>query len=215
MTVWDPLVRVCHWSLFVTFFTAYFTEDELLTVHVWAGYAIGCIVVLRVIWGFIGPKHSRFSDFIFGPWKVWGYLGDLISFRATRYIDHSPAGGAMVVVLLIGLAATVWSGMKTYAIEENAGPLAGMTVVTGVMAEITQSAPVRLASEDREHEEHDDSEHNDNDGNEDEFWEDAHEVLADLTLVLVIIHILGVGFTSIVHRENLTRAMITGKKLLQ
>jgi cytochrome b len=212
VTVWDPLVRVCHWLLVVAFFVAYFTEDDLLTVHVWAGYVVGGTVVLRVLWGFIGPKHARFSDFIFGPWKAWSYLIDLVRFRAERHIGHSPAGGAMVVALLIGLAVTVWSGLETYAVEENAGPLAGSIIVTVANAEASLSPPLRLASDESEHEELKVSERERRGGKEDDFWEDVHEVLADLMLALVIIHILGVGLASVVHRENLVRAIITGKK---
>jgi len=212
VAVWDPFVRICHWLLVVTFFIAYFTEDELLSVHAWAGYAVGCIVVLRVIWGFVGPKHARFSDFIFGPWKVWRYLLALIRFRAERYIGHSPAGGAMVIALLIGLAATVWSGMEVYAIEENAGPLAG--AMTGIYAKADEPAPasIRLASEEGELEDVEDSEHEREDRGNDDFWEDVHEVMANLTLALIIIHILGVGLASVVHGENLARAMVTGRK---
>ena len=215
MGVWDPLVRVCHWSLVGTFFLAYFTEDELLTVHVWAGYAVGCIVVLRVLWGLIGPKYARFSDFVFGPQKVWSYLADLVNFRAKRYLGHSPAGGTMAVALLIGLVATVWSGLEIYAIEENAGPFAGSMAVMGAKAEASPSAPVHLASEEGEHKGLEAPEREGKAGEEDEFWEEVHEVLANLMLALVIIHLLGVGFTSVVHRENLVRAMITGKKRVQ
>ena len=194
IVVWDPLVRICHWLLVAAFFIAYFTEDELLSVHVWAGYTVGCIVVLRVLWGFVGPKHARFSDFIFGPWKVWSYLLTLIRSRPERHIGHNPAGGVMVIAMLIGLAATVWSGLETYAIEENAGPLAGAIVVIGAKGGTSPSAPAQLASK------------------KDDFWEEVHEVLANLMLALVIIHILGVGLASVEHRENLARAMVTGRK---
>lgn len=201
--VWDFFVRVFHWTVAVAFFVAYFTEDDLLTLHVWAGYTIGVFVILRVVWGFIGPKHARFSDFIYRPFKVWSYAINLITFRAKRYLGHSPAGGAMVLALLIGLSATVWTGLELYAVEENAGPLAAVSTGTETGPRDASKLLVYVS----EH-----AERNEHEGEGEEFWEMLHEALANLTFALVILHIVGVLLASVVHRENLAKAMITGRK---
>ena len=62
--VWDIFVRVFQWTILVTFIVAYLTEDDLLTPHVWAGYMLGIFVVIRILWGFAGPKYPRFAVFL-------------------------------------------------------------------------------------------------------------------------------------------------------
>jgi cytochrome b len=175
--VWDPFVRLFHWTLVVAFTVAYLTENDLLTVHVWAGYLVGGLIVARVIWGFVGPAHARFSDFVSTPAEALRYVRDLLLLRAERHLGHSPGGGAMVVVLLVLLAATVVTGLVVYGGDQQAGPLAGFfTKDTG------------------------------------EAVEGVHEVLANITLALVISHVAAVVFASFAHRENLVRAMLTGYK---
>jgi cytochrome b len=105
VVVWDPLVRIGHWLIVIAFTVAYFTEDELILAHVWVGYVVGIAVAIRVIWGFVGPKYARFSDFLFAPSTVISYLLDLLRFRAKRYIGHSPAGGAMIVAFNVSQLA--------------------------------------------------------------------------------------------------------------
>lgn len=213
--VWDPLVRIFHWSLVVSFFLAYFTEDDFLTLHVWAGYAAGGLVVLRVLWGFFGPRHARFSDLLYGPREIWRYLVGLVTFRAKRYLGHSPAGGVMVLALLLGVAATVWSGLEVYAIEENAGPLARAPALRIDGARLV-SAMDALADEDDDdderEEEDEEREGDEGEDDDDELWEEIHEAVANFVLVLVLLHIAGVLLASVVHRENLTRSMLTGYK---
>src|SRR5215467_7036381 len=123
--VWDPLVRYGHWALVAAFAVAYLSAEEEAggadPLHVWGGYVVGAIVVLRVLWGFVGPRHARFSDFARGPIETLVYLRDLFLARSRRYVGLSPAGGAMVIALLVGLAATVVTGMMAYG-EQGKGP---------------------------------------------------------------------------------------------
>ena len=178
--VWDPLLRLFHWSLAGSFVVAFVTEDDLLGLHVWAGYAILGLIFVRVLWGLVGPRYARWSNFIRPPGEILAYLKQVVRFRAPRYIGHNPAGGAMVVALLVSLVLTCASGVAVYGAQELSGPLAG--VVIGLP----------------------------------EQWghllEEVHEVLASLTLVLVFLHLMGVLFASVEHRENLVWAMITGLK---
>ena len=98
--VWDPVVRLGHWLLVAGFFTNYIMEDEVMTLHVWIGYTLLAIVLFRVLWGFVGTEHARFSDFIRSPAAVVYYLRNLFSGRARHYLGHNPAGGIMILLLI-------------------------------------------------------------------------------------------------------------------
>ncbi len=124
ISVWDPLVRIFHWTLVVSFFTAYFTEDDFQTIHTWAGYTIISLLLVRILWGFIGTKHAKFSDFIYSRKEIIQFIKDVFSFKAKRYIGHNPAGGLMIFLLIISLIITTTSGLFLFAIEEGQGPLA-------------------------------------------------------------------------------------------
>lgn len=109
--VWDPFVRVFHWSLLALFVAAHVTGDHWEQAHIVVGYTITALLSLRIVWGFVGPRHARFADFVRGPRKVLAYLRDAALLKAPRHLGHNPAGGAMVIALLLSLALTCITGV--------------------------------------------------------------------------------------------------------
>jgi cytochrome b len=94
--VWDPLVRIFHWSLVVFFGIAFLSGDEDSSLHIYAGYTVVGLVLFRILWGFIGTENARFKDFIYGPFKVVQYVKSLVRGSPQHYVGHNPAGGYMV-----------------------------------------------------------------------------------------------------------------------
>jgi len=205
VTVWDPIVRIFHWSLAAAFFIAYVTEDEVIALHVWAGYAVGGLILLRIFWGFAGTKHARFSDFLFGPFAAVRYLRGLLRLHAPRHLGHSPAGGFMVYLLLVGCVVVVVTGLITYGAEGH-GPLKGYVKSQDAFYSFAMISAARA----------DGDEHGARSGRgekaEGRFYKELHEVLANLVLMLVLLHVGGVLLASLAHRENLVRSMLTGRK---
>ena len=164
--VWDPAVRVLHWSLVLTVAAAWLTRHSPGRWHEWLGYGTLAIVAARIAWGFFGSRHARFADFVRPAGVTIAYARDVLSARETRFIGHNPLGGWMVVALLTMVALVGFTGW--------------------------------LYTTDR-------------------FWgvgwvEELHETLSDILFAFVGLHIVGVVFTSIRHRENLVAAMLHGRK---
>ncbi len=190
--VWDIAIRTFHWSLVVLYVVSYLTGEDESELHNYAGYAVLALIAFRIVWGVIGTRHARFTDFIYGPKKTLEYARSFLTRQPAHYLGHNPLGGYMAVALLITLFITCWSGVE-YIGSKGQGPLA---TDTGVVISVARA-------DGDEHEEHAEG---------DEFWEEIHEVFANLTLFLVILHIAGVIAASLVHRENLAKAMVTGYK---
>ncbi len=166
--VWDPLVRIFHWSLVLGIALAWLSSEGWDRTHEITGYIIAGLIGFRLLWGIVGGKYARFAQFVRGPRVTIAYLKDILSGRAKRHLGHNPAGAAMIVALLFSVATTCMTGwMMSW----------------------------------------------------DAFWgaqwlEELHEGAATFILLLVGLHVAGVVHASLSHRENLVRAMFTGRKRL-
>ncbi|MBZ0129214.1 MAG: cytochrome b/b6 domain-containing protein [Rhodobacteraceae bacterium] len=126
--VWDPLVRIFHWSLLAAVagagITGFVLDAPWLDVHIWSGAAVGLLIAIRLIWGLLGGTYARFGGFITGPRALFTYLRALAKGTAPRHLGHNPAGGAMVLGLLGLLLALVISGVIVLGGMFKTGPLA-------------------------------------------------------------------------------------------
>jgi cytochrome b len=164
--VWDAVVRYGHWLLAVSIALAWYTKNGGGVWHEWIGYASLVLVVLRMVWGWIGSRYARFRQFVCSPAATVRYAKQVLRGAEPRYLGHNPLGGWMVLVLLLAIALTGFTGWL-YTTNTYWG----------------------------------------------EVWlENLHEGCAIFVLVLVALHVCGVVFTSLHHRENLIAAMIHGRK---
>jgi cytochrome b len=164
--VWDIAVRLFHWSLVTSFAIAWLSAEGWGGLHIWAGYAAAGLIGFRLVWGLLGPRYARFSQFVASPKRAIAYMRDIKDGREARYIGHNPAGAAMIIALLLALLGTSLTGWMSIT-----------DAYWGV-----------------------------------EWVSQAHEVMASLTLTLVLMHLAGVILASMRHRENLARSMVTGRK---
>lgn len=112
--VWDAPVRVFHWLLALSFAGAYITSESEYwrLVHVTLGYTLGGLIVFRLVWGLVGTRYARFSNFVRGPHAVLHYLRSLTGRQPEHHLGHNPAGAVAIVLLMVlglGIVASGWA----------------------------------------------------------------------------------------------------------
>ncbi len=194
--VWDLLVRICHWSVVILVLIAFLSGDEEYKIHIYSGYAVLGIILLRLVWGFTGSKYARFTSFLYPPAKAFQYIKDLAQGVPKYYVGHNPAAGWMVFLLLIMTFFVCVSGHIAYKHEGQELSALNFTLATNAYAD-----------SDEDH-----GEEKDKDEDKDEFWEDIHEGAAFTLLFLIFLHVSGAILSSTRHQENLIKSMVTGIK---
>ncbi|MBV8186037.1 MAG: cytochrome b/b6 domain-containing protein [Alphaproteobacteria bacterium] len=131
LRIWDLPVRLFHWCLVLLLCVSYFTGEaggDWRNVHLLSGYTILTLLLFRIAWGFVGSTTARFSDFVKGPRACIHYLACLVRGRSTFEAGHNPAGGLMVIVLLLAVLTQVTAGL--FSVDTDTamvnGPLSGL-----------------------------------------------------------------------------------------
>ncbi len=129
--VWDGVVRLFHWALVaavaVALVSGLILPRTWLGWHLVSGVAAVTLVMARVVWGLLGTGYARFSSFVAGPRRILDHLGELRHGAARRHLGHNPAGGAMILALLVLVAALALTGVAVQGGALKFGPLAFVT----------------------------------------------------------------------------------------
>lgn len=164
--IWDPFIRLFHWTVATLFLLDFWVLEDGDPPHEWAGYVVGGLVALRLVWGFFGPHNARFASFFPTPKRVKQHVTDLKNKQLDPTEGHNPLGGAMVIALLLMLGVVSFSGWML---------------------------------------------------NWDRFWgvdwvEELHETSANITMIMVVIHVSAVVLIGRLTHIPLIGPMITGKR---
>lgn len=189
--VWDLPLRVFHWLLVLSIAASWYTaenSEEYVTygdnvvsytqIHFWLGYWALGLIIFRVIWGFVGPQHARFTHFLKGPRKVFTYAGKFFHRDSPASIGHNPMGGWMVVLMLLMIAAQAIAGLFMIDNTEI------------YAAPFHPSVAPELAGK----------------------FSSFHHINFDVLLWVMGLHVVAIVFYLLYKRQNLVRAMFTGRK---
>jgi len=115
MKVWDLPTRLYHWLQVIVFLGLVITGYNTQGPHIQLGLILFILITWRFMWGFAGSDTSRFKQFIRSPKTILKYLQG----QADEGVGHNPAGGWMVISLLLCLLLQCLSGLVLAGFADN------------------------------------------------------------------------------------------------
>ena len=192
---WDPLLRLAHWGIAGVVIANYAFTKEGGSVHIALGWAGMALLLLRLIWGFVGPREARFASFPPNPMAALRHLGGLRRGKAPPYPSHNPAGALMAYALWACLGVITLTGLGMSGISPFAQADLEAAVAEGdwsVLVEDDGEAQGESPCGD--------------------VLEEVHEVAANLILILAVLHVAGVAVESRAMRRNLLAPMLITRR---
>lgn len=191
---WDPLVKITHWGVAAVVVANALIVGEGSIAHIYAGYTLAGLLVLRLVWGVVGTRPARFASFPPSPRRALAHIRDIRGGRHEQHASHNPLGALMAYGIWAVLSVIIASGIA----------------MAGAPPTIDANMTARqIVSEEAHEEEH--GEHEEEDEAE-EVFEEVHETAVNLLYVLIFLHVVGVAFeTARSDRRTLT-AMLPGGK---
>lgn len=196
-SLWDPVVRLTHWGIAVAvLLNALVTRGGSLT-HVSLGWMGMALLLLRVIWGVLGPTEARFSAFPPNPVAALRHLGEVLRGKPRAHRSHNPAGALMAYALWATLGVIIVTGL---VMTGGATPMQ-VARDKAAVASGDWSALIKKGESSDE-----------GDNTLRHTAEEIHEMAANLLLLLAVLHVAGIFVESRAMRRNLVAPMLLGKR---
>ena len=112
--VWDLPLRLFHWLLVLTLIALWVTAElgiDYRQIHMWLGYGMMGLLFFRILWGLVGPRHSRFTNFFPTPGRLFRYIKASLGGMPAETVGHNPLGSLMVFLMIILLGFQVGTGL--------------------------------------------------------------------------------------------------------
>ena len=196
--LWDPVVRVTHWGIAVSVLANGALDEGGSLVHVSLGWLVLALLVLRLVWGVLGPREARFSAFPPNPVAALRHLRQLASGKVRHYPSHNPAGAMMAYAFWACLGLVTVTGL---VMTGGATPMQ-VADEKAAVASGDWSALIRES----------DGESSDGDNSLRHTAEEVHEVVANLLLILAALHVAGVFVEARAMRRDLVAPMVLGTR---
>ncbi len=196
--LWDPVVRLTHWGIAVSVLVNAALDEGGSLLHVSLGWLVMALLLLRMVWGVLGPGEARFSAFPPNPLAALRHLRQLVSGRVRHYPSHNPAGAIMAYAFWACLAVVTVTGL---VMTGGATPMQ----VADEKAAVASGDWSALIKES-------DGESSDEENSLRHTAEEVHEVVANLLLILAALHVAGVFVEARAMRRNLVAPMVLGQR---
>lgn len=183
--VWDPLVRLTHWTIALAVILNGLIIDDDALAHIWIGYVAVSLLALRLLWGVVGTESARFSSFPISFSGAARHISEARQGVHRKHRSHNPLGALMVYAL--------WATLTVVSVS-------GVMMDSDLFPDDDHEYSNRLEAD------------NDHDDEAAEWLEELHEGAANLLLLLAVLHVGGVVLESRLSGQNLVRTMITGRK---
>lgn len=113
--IYDFPTRIFHWLFAILFLIAFVIgktfddESPLYSYHMLAGLTLGFSVFLRLLWGVVGTKHAKLTEWPLRPTRLLSYLKGVLTGDKQKWPSHNPASSWAALLMFlatIGLGTT-------------------------------------------------------------------------------------------------------------